>query len=1040
MKTKLRMGSDHFDFGNKYILYLCFVSIVLGMMVSCEGKKSLTSKTTEKEQISVEDSTKTGNYDNYSHPYLKKAQDVNNVEGSAVAEEFYQAALSLFEKEDNLPGYAKTAQILSTNYSKKEDFERAFNLLRTALKKWHEFNDENNSITADLYNKIGRCFYNTNESDSALIYYNKCLKIRENLYHENHPKLADINYRIGHLYQWRIEDYYNAEKYYSKELTIRINNEFSTDVDFIYCYYNLAVSNRNIKDLKKAELYAHKALDFISKTDSSNTAIKKRCYNVLANIYNLRERYNEAKYYYNQAIKLAYDNSIGTLNSLALYYNNLGSVYRKLNDPATALQYYNKALVNYEKTNDQFGLADTYNKFGFAHKELQQLDSANIYLKKYLNTTLNHYGSKHPRTSKAYTILARHLLSQEVKLDSILAIVHLGLIAGIEMFDNPDPLVNPALKTLSNNFDLITTLEIKGTVITNLAKLNNNNVDLLRIALNNYLLADSLITVERNNFNIDHSRLYLAKSYKSIYEKSLECTYQLFLETKDDLYNKIAFQFMEKSKSRLLSENLDKVELLNQAGVSKEVKDQEIKFKTAMAFLNASLKVENEKINPNKQKINRINQELFSINEKQDSLKSYLESKYPQYFKIKYKQFEDQLEYLSTKLKNKNLIEYFWGDSAVYALRLSSKIFKFHKFSLDYDFFYEFNNYLRLIGNPDYLLMDSTIIMSHQLYSKLLAPLIGQEKNEGKNKELIIIPDGPLAYLPFETMISSVNNNTNFVNANFLILNWAVSYSYSVDLLFADTFSKLNNRPNVLALSYTDNNQNILPDHTSGNLSQLFGTAKEIDALKQLMDGEFLKGENATEKKFKELAYQYDILHLAIHGAASKGDSIDAKLYFQSTLEEKEDGILYPYELYNLNLNALLVVLSACETGIGTYKKGEGVFSMARGFAYAGCPSVVMSLWKVNDLVASKVMKSFYEYLNEGDEITIALRKAKLDYLNSADELTAHPYHWAAFVPIGNTEPIIRKSNYFFIWIGSGFFAIILLYTLIFKRKLKKTG
>ena len=199
-------------------------------------------------------------------------------------------------------------------------------------------------------------------------------------------------------------------------------------------------------------------------------------------------------------------------------------------------------------------------------------------------------------------------------------------------------------------------------------------------------------------------------------------------------------------------------------------------------------------------------------------------------------------------------------------------------------------------------------------------------------------------------------------------------------------------------------------------MSNLHGSAKEIEAIKSLMNGRFLKGEEATEARFKNLAPGFNILHLAIHGSASKGDSIDAKLFFRDQSNEPEDGILYPHELYNLNLAADMVVLSACETGVGNYKKGEGVFSMARAFAYAGAPSIVMSLWKVNDQITSRVMKNFYQNLNKGTEISASLRKSKLNYLEKADELTAHPFYWAAFVPIGQSKAIVSSGNYV-IWI-----------------------
>jgi len=101
-----------------------------------------------------------------------------------------------------------------------------------------------------------------------------------------------------------------------------------------------------------------------------------------------------------------------------------------------------------------------------------------------------------------------------------------------------------------------------------------------------------------------------------------------------------------------------------------------------------------------------------------------------------------------------------------------------------------------------------------------------------------------------------------------------------------------------------------------------------------------------------------------------------------------------------------LACLSACNTGFGKLKSGEGVISLAKGFFYAGVPSVMMSLWSVPDKATSEIMTSFFEALKEGDGKADALRKAKLKYLSSADDNTAAPYYWASFTVIGDNQPV----------------------------------
>jgi CHAT domain-containing protein len=124
-----------------------------------------------------------------------------------------------------------------------------------------------------------------------------------------------------------------------------------------------------------------------------------------------------------------------------------------------------------------------------------------------------------------------------------------------------------------------------------------------------------------------------------------------------------------------------------------------------------------------------------------------------------------------------------------------------------------------------------------------------------------------------------------------------------------------------------------------------------------------------------------------------------------------EDNRLYAYEIYNLKLNAQMTVLSSCSSGFGKMQKGEGMMSLARGFIYAGCPSIVMTLWQVADQSSSELMTSFYKYLKKGKSKQEAMRLSKIDYLENADDLTSNPYFWSGFVVVGDSSPIYRKSG-----------------------------
>ncbi|MEM6805242.1 MAG: CHAT domain-containing protein, partial [Bacteroidota bacterium] len=197
----------------------------------------------------------------------------------------------------------------------------------------------------------------------------------------------------------------------------------------------------------------------------------------------------------------------------------------------------------------------------------------------------------------------------------------------------------------------------------------------------------------------------------------------------------------------------------------------------------------------------------------------------------------------------------------------------------------------------------------------------------------------------------------------------------------------------------------------------------EVDKIINLTGGDGLIGQNATEAFFKSQVRDQKIIHLAMHGFVDEKEPLYSGLVFdlplsevdgrlgtnsldQSNLKESEldDGILHAYEIYEMELNAELAVLSACETGTGTIKRGEGIISLAHAFKYAGCPNIVMSLWKVDDESTSELMQFFYSHLKAGKEKDEALRQAKLDYIKLYP--SAPPFYWAPFVLVGDDSPI----------------------------------
>ena len=180
-------------------------------------------------------------------------------------------------------------------------------------------------------------------------------------------------------------------------------------------------------------------------------------------------------------------------------------------------------------------------------------------------------------------------------------------------------------------------------------------------------------------------------------------------------------------------------------------------------------------------------------------------------------------------------------------------------------------------------------------------------------------------------------------------------------------------------------------------------SGQEVANITKLMKGTSIYGKKATEQKFMELAPTYRIIHLASHSKVNPQSSNYSFLAFSEIKDSIENELLYVRELYNLSLNADMVVLSACETGLGEIQRGEGIISLARAFSYAGAKSIITTLWQVNDQKTKILMIDFYKYLRRGLPKQEALWRAKLDFMRKT---SSDPYFWAGFIGIGNMMPI----------------------------------
>jgi len=292
-----------------------------------------------------------------------------------------------------------------------------------------------------------------------------------------------------------------------------------------------------------------------------------------------------------------------------------------------------------------------------------------------------------------------------------------------------------------------------------------------------------------------------------------------------------------------------------------------------------------------------------------------------------------------------------------------------------------------------------------------------------KATSLYIIPDDILHYLPFELLVK---------DGHYLIEDTAISYATTISLL-SNPFEEKNTSNKIALFAPSYSNYELEKDQLAvrGAPYKLEGALAEVNQIAKIFKTKKFTKNAATKAAFKNLKEQYAVVHLSMHSFLNDEDAELSNLVFS---DSDKDNILYISELYGIPINADLVVLSACNTGVGSYKTGKGVVSLNTAFTASGVPSVLSSLWSAPDKATKQLMVSFYKNLKQGDTKAIALQKAKVDYLkNAADTNLKHPYFWAGFVLSGDTSAITSPSNNF-IWYLTAI-ALIVLLAFSYKRK-----
>ena len=416
---------------------------------------------------------------------------------------------------------------------------------------------------------------------------------------------------------------------------------------------------------------------------------------------------------------------------------------------------------------------------------------------------------------------------------------------------------------------------------------------------------------------------------------------------------------------------------------------------------------------------------MFAAREKFYEFKTILEDSFQSYYNLKYQQQTPSVKKIQSEMDSQTaLLEYFLGDSTVYIFSITQNQYNVIEIPKLQDFDSLANAYylsLAKMKPEDYR------VLVPQMYKTLITPV---EAFIREKQHLVIIPDGVLHRIPFETLAPLVPPKADFNNITYLLNDYNISYHYSVKL-YQDQYRQVNQggQKDYLGFAPVFSDDNIsrrsINEDTVGigasdakrfrvvqllgeRYSELKHTEREITEIRRLFaeygkTGDIYLHQTASEETVKsDMLINYRFVHFATHGFVDLQEPRLSGLILAQprNLPAKEDGILFSGEAYNLNLNADLVVLSACETGFGKIYRGEGAMALTRGFLFSGARNLVTSYWSVLDESTSELMIAFYKNILEGNSFSASLRNAKLSIISG--KTNAFPGQWGAFILIGN--------------------------------------
>ncbi len=937
-------------------------------------------------------------------------------------------------------------------YYAKGEFEKALADYQDALAKLKKTGNEAEEIPFLL--KISHVFWNLGRMDQAEKYCRKASELASKHGLEEYISRTEILLEIHRLYNRGKErrrelDYSGSRSAYEK--AIQLARKFNLPEYELKCLRQLSITEYEEGNFSEFYSFNKKALDIAKKIN--HDLEKTRCLNNMGLFFLKVDNYSKSLKHFEDALQIAQTNNFfreqtNCLNNISIIYKNLGEfeksliylfknleIEKKLKNLKNQAIYFNNIAVTYRTKAIISNSEEDYLK---AEKYL--IECLNLSIKindnKIITNVLNNLGTVYSGLNKNTKALqyfqealkkAREIQDVEAKgiILNNMGIVHYNL----GNYQESTRYYQQAIKLALG----IQRGQILWEAYLELAKAYEKQGQ-LEAALDNYQKSIDIIENIRSQIELEEFKARFLGT-----DKRLEAYYSLINllvllneSDPDKGYDRQAFYFLEKAKARAFLDSLELSKFKIYQGVDIELQNREKELTRDISLLYTKLLA----AELSAEEKENLQKELWQKEELLQSLKREIRSKNPAYAGLKYPEISTLEEARKLLDKKTAFLAYCLGQEKSLAFLVTRDNLSISVLPSRSALQEMVRDHLKRItdkGNQDF-----------SSGKKLFESLIGHSLNKNI-RNLIIIPDDILHYLPFETIVRQPANR-------WLVEDFNISYAPSVSSLREIISRKRENgekrQSDILAVGDPyfgaseadhDNGEDVFQDFYSSHTFSFFRlrySHTEIERIKSLFGKKartFVRLEASENNIKKHNLNSYKILHFATHSL------IDDKVPERSAIilsldgDPADDGFLQMREIYSLHLNADLVTLSSCQTGLGEFIRGEGIEGLNRAFFFAGASSVLMSLWAVNDQATFQLMERFYHYLRSAGTISSALRQAKLEMVQS--EVLSHPYYWAGFIVSGQAnQPVFPKTNLVWLLIILSLLGLGVLVLLVLRK------